>query len=96
MKLHRLVPVVGALCSALLSTQAATVTLPASAAAPLGSSSTRGMIVRSVQAPIDAEVNNSFLRATRQLNGTLTDNEGVPIPNEAVPGPERRGKLLHE
>jgi hypothetical protein len=52
------------------------------------------MIVRSVQAPIDAEVNNSFLRATRQLNGTLTDNEGVPIPNEALPGPDAGGSYF--
>jgi hypothetical protein len=91
MKLHRLAPILGAVCSALLSTHAATVTLPESAAAPPGSSSTRGFIVRSVQAPSDAEVANSFLRAIRQLNGTLTDAGGEPIPNEALPGPNAGG-----
>jgi hypothetical protein len=52
------------------------------------------MIVRSVQAPIDAEVNNSFLRATRQLNGTLTDAGGTLIPNEAESGPNADGSYF--
>src|SRR5512134_3748133 len=94
MKLYRIVPVVGAICSLFLSAHAATVTLPASAAAPLGSSTTRGMIVRSVQAPIDAEVSNSSLRATRQLNGTLTDAGGILITNEALPGPNADGSYF--
>ncbi|MCL4178544.1 MAG: hypothetical protein KJ072_12485 [Verrucomicrobia bacterium] len=80
--------------AALISPQAATVTLPASAAGPLGSSTTRGIIVRSAQAPSDAPVANSFLRATRQLNGTLTDSEGVLIPNEAIAGPNPGGSYF--
>jgi hypothetical protein len=71
--------------------QAATITLPASAAAPAGSASERGFIVRTVQAPEAIEVANSFLRATKQLNGTLRDASGALIPNEAAPGTNADG-----
>ncbi|MCB1126404.1 MAG: hypothetical protein KDM81_07910, partial [Verrucomicrobiae bacterium] len=66
--------------------QGAVVDLPASAALPAGSSTQRGFVVRSVQAPVDAEINNNYLRALRQLNGTLTDSAGDPVADEAIPG----------
>jgi hypothetical protein len=33
-------------------------------------------------------VDNNAIRARKQINGTLTDAAGAPIPNEAVPGSE--------
>jgi hypothetical protein len=94
MRLKRFASFLIAVSAALVSAHAATVTLPASAAAPLGSSTTRGLIVRSVQAPSDVAVANSFLRATRQLNGTLTDGEGNAVPDEALPGPNADGSYF--
>ena len=94
MKFMRLALILAAVSIASLHARAATVTLPSTAAAPLGSSNTRGFIVRSAQAPADAAVDNSFLRATRQLNGTLTDSEGTLILNEALPGPDAGGSYF--
>jgi hypothetical protein len=63
------------------------VPLPADAAGPLGSASARGFLVRTAQAPQTNVVANSVIRASRQLNGTLVDTSGIPVPNEAIPGP---------
>ena len=68
-----------------LQLQAATNSLPASAALPLGSSSTRGFAVRTLQGPAEPALANNILRALRQLNGTLTDTNGVAVPNQAFP-----------
>jgi alkylhydroperoxidase/carboxymuconolactone decarboxylase family protein YurZ len=64
---------------------AATNSLPASAALPLGSSTTRGFAVRSLQGPAEPALGNNILRALRQLNGTLVDTNGVAVPNQAFP-----------
>jgi hypothetical protein len=74
-----------------LPVAAATVPLPATAALPLGSSTTPGFTVRVVQAPADAVVANNAIRAAKQINGTLTDAAGSLIPNEALPGPGSGG-----
>ena len=70
---------------------AATINLPASAALPPGSATTRGLTVRTVQAPFEAPVANNAIRALKQINGTLTDAAGVAIPNEAAAGPDAGG-----
>ncbi|MEW6158528.1 MAG: hypothetical protein AB1813_13930 [Verrucomicrobiota bacterium] len=64
------------------------ISLDATAAAPLGSGNTPGFTVRTVQAPTEANIPNvnSFTRAVRQLNGTLTDGNGALVPNVAVAG----------
>jgi hypothetical protein len=66
-------------------------TLPAELAAPAGSASNPGFVVRTVQAPEEEPVANSFVRALRQLNGTLTDESGELVENEAIPGPNADG-----
>jgi hypothetical protein len=67
--------------------------LAAASAAPLGSANTPGFLVRTMQAPADAQIPNvnSFPRAIRQLNGTLTDTGGVLVANIATPGPNANG-----
>ncbi len=65
--------------------------LPAEAALPVSAGTTRGLNYRVIQAPQDAVVGNNFLRALRQVNGTLTDAGGVAIPNEAIAGPGAGG-----
>ena len=75
---------------------AATTELPASLAGAPGTASNRGFIVRTVQAPTDAAVDNNFVRANRQLHGMLVypagdPLAGTPIPDEASPGPEAGG-----
>ena len=67
--------------------------LPSNAAAPPGSANTPGFLVRTVQAPTDVQIPNvnSFPRAIRQLNGTLTDTGGVLVANIATPGPNPDG-----
>jgi hypothetical protein len=70
-----------------LAAQAAPFTLPAHIAVPPASVHTRGFIVRTVQAPEDAALPNSYVRAYRQLNGTLTNAAGQLVPNEAIPNP---------
>ncbi len=66
------------------SLQAATNTLPASAALPLGSSTTRGFIVSPAQGPATPPLANNSLRALRQINGTLTDDMGMLLTNQVV------------
>ena len=68
-----------------------TTTLPASLAASASSSTTRGFLVRTVQAPQDAVIGNSYIRALRQLNGTLVDATNHVIVNQAFPGPNPDG-----
>src|SRR5206468_1111222 len=67
--------------------------LPALAAGPLGSANTLGFLVRSAQASTTNIIPNvnSFGRAIRQLNGTLTDTEGSIVPNLAIAGPNPDG-----
>jgi hypothetical protein len=72
----------------------AAINLPASAALPLGTSTTRGFTVRVVQGPNTPPLANNALRAVSQVNGTLKDATGVLIPNEAVLGPEAGGAYL--
>ena len=90
MTTHPFFTVTGA---ALLLNQAAFAqgTLPASAALPTVSASQPGFIVRTAQAPDGSLIGNTFLRAVRQINGTLTDSEGAPVEDKAVPGPETGG-----
>ena len=75
----------GASAALAMQIQAATNSLPASAALPLGSSTTRGFAVRTVQGPAEPALANNILRAIRQLNGTLADTNGVVVPNQAFP-----------
>ncbi len=81
------------LAGALLTTPAlvADVTLPADAAGPQGSGSNPGFLVRTVQAPQAPALANSVIRAIKQLNGTLVDAGGTPVPNEAIPGTNADG-----
>lgn len=65
---------------------AATITLPADSAVLAASVSDRGFTVRTVQGPDVPPLANNAVRALRQLNGTLVDEAGVPVPNQAVPG----------
>ena len=69
----------------------AAVTLPASAALATNTISNPGFVIRTAQAPIDVPVANSYLRATRQVNGILTDAGGILVSNVALPGPEAGG-----
>ena len=69
---------------ALAPAMAGVTEIPASAALPLGSASTRGFLVRSVQGPENPPLANSLKRAVAQLNGTLTDATGALVANEAV------------
>src|SRR4051812_3938768 len=90
MKQTQLALVAGLVASA-FGAHAAATALPSSAALPLGSSTTRGMLVRSVQGPATPPLANSQVRATKQLNGTLTDASGLLVPNEANGGPNSDG-----
>ena len=65
--------------------------LPADAAQSPGPASVRGFVVRTAQAPADAFVQNNYLRALQQLDGTLLDTNGVPFVNMALPGPNPDG-----
>ncbi len=78
-------------CALANSIQAASVPLPAAAAGAPGSASERGFIVRAVQAPDEAEIANNLVRALQQLNGTLVDKTGAPIPDEAFAGTNADG-----
>jgi hypothetical protein len=69
----------------------AAVTLPASAALPTNSVSNPGFTVRTAQATNTVVVANSFLRATRQINGLLTDTNGALVANIADAGPNPGG-----
>jgi hypothetical protein len=66
-------------------------TLPAELAGPAGSGSNPGFVVRTVQAPEEEPVANSFVRALRQLNGTLRNESGELVENEAIAGPNADG-----
>ena len=81
------------LLASLMTTIIATgqVTLPVSAVLPAGSGANTGLVVKSVQAPPEAVIDNTFLRATRQINGTLTDAEGTVIEDISEPGPQPGG-----
>src|SRR5688500_1758488 len=70
---------------------AASVTLPADSAVPASSVSQRGFTVRTVQGPDTPPLANNAVRAIRQLNGTLVDETGAPVPNQAIPGPNAGG-----
>ena len=63
------------------------VKLPTELAAPTNSSVKRGFSVRVVQSPDYVPVQNSYLTAIRQLNGTLPDGFGALAPNIALPNP---------
>ena len=73
---------------------AATNSLPASIAMPIGSSSTPGFLIRTAQAPETATIGNSLLRAIKQIDGTLVDGTGALIPNEATPGTGADGSYV--
>ena len=89
---YRIIPIgVAAVVSLTAANAASPINLPESAALPAGSSSTRGFLIRSVQAPADAVVANNAIRALKQINGTLTDASGALIPNEATAGSEAGG-----
>src|ERR1041385_1542358 len=90
MKKPQLALVAGLLATA-TGAHAAAVALPASATLPLGTSTTRGMLVRDVQGPATPLLANSLVRAVKQLNGTLTDASGVAVPDEAYPGSNADG-----
>jgi hypothetical protein len=70
---------------------AADVLLPAEAALPVTTVGAAGFRVRTVQAPQNIAVGNNFVRALRQLDGTLTDDNGVLVDNIATPGPNPDG-----
>ncbi|MEI6342003.1 MAG: hypothetical protein WCR07_08600 [Verrucomicrobiota bacterium] len=80
-----------AISSGVWGVHAGTTTLPASLALDPSTSTDRGFAVRVVQAPPDTQIGNSYLRAIRQLNGTLVDASGNPVSNDAVAGPEAGG-----
>jgi len=100
MKRNPSLKLLGSVVLAMLATaasgRAATVVLPSDAAAALGTSTTRGLIVRTVQAPELTVVGNSLVRAVKQLNGTLTDGSGAAVPNEATPGPNSDGSYFQD
>jgi hypothetical protein len=73
------------------SLYAAGIDLPANVAVPPGSVTDRGFTVRTVQAPQLPALANNSVRAIKQLNGTLTDETGALVPNEATPGPNAGG-----
>jgi hypothetical protein len=87
-----LLPSLGLLGSFLYCSSAlGQVTLPVSAAFPPGSGANPGFVVKTVQAAPEAVIDNTYLRAVRQLNGTLTDAGGAPVPDISEPGPQPGG-----
>jgi len=70
---------------------AGTTALPSGLALNPSTSSNRGFVVRTFQAPAETVVGNNFIRALSQINGTLKDTNGVVIPNDAIVGPEVGG-----
>lgn len=87
---HRWIPHTAAAClgavGMLITSLAATTPLPATAALPLGSGTGPGFVVRTVQGPFEPALLNNSIRALKQINGTLTDAAGDPVPDEAFPG----------
>ncbi|MGV3771310.1 MAG: hypothetical protein ACO1QB_00310, partial [Verrucomicrobiales bacterium] len=61
--------------------------LPADSVSPIGSGGDPGFLVRTVQAPAEATINNNSLRAIQQLNGTLRDASGALVENIIEQGP---------
>ena len=94
MKKTRLLPVkwsrtfLVASCGLLWSIPAHGIPLPAASALPAGSSTTPGFAVRVAQAPEAEPVADNSTRAAQQINGTLLDSLGAPVPDESVPGPQ--------
>ncbi|HRI15613.1 MAG TPA: hypothetical protein PLX89_21670, partial [Verrucomicrobiota bacterium] len=76
-----------ALVATLTASHAATVDLPASAALPAGTSTVRGFLIKVAQGPESPLLSNNATRALNQVHGTLLDEAGVPVPNQAFPGP---------
>ncbi|HUF61911.1 MAG TPA: LamG-like jellyroll fold domain-containing protein [Verrucomicrobiales bacterium] len=75
--------------------------IPDGIAGPSGSGLEPGFRVRSVQGPTAPEDQNSGLPVTLnrgifQLNGTLTDDSGAPLANEAQAGPNDDGSFTVE
>lgn len=75
---------------------AATVNLPPGTAIPVANVSNPGFVVRTAQASTNVVVGNSFSRAIRQLDGTLTDANNNLITNVALPGPEANGAYFKD
>ncbi len=63
------------------------VEIPAGVAGAAGSANTPGFVVRSAQAPISPSLAPSLNRGLFQLNGTLRDEVGELVQDEANPGP---------
>jgi hypothetical protein len=70
--------------SALGSAQA--VDLPAGAAYPTNTASNPGFQVTTAQAPMDYVAGNSYVRALKQLDGTLRDDSNNLVANVAIAG----------
>jgi hypothetical protein len=80
--------------AALTASATMVTTLPASLAAPLGSSTKPGFLVRTVQASTNAgPVLNSYQRAYRQLNGTLIGTNSLVATNAAFAGTNADGSF---
>src|SRR5690606_2230837 len=41
-----------------------------------------------------AQIPNNYIRAVRQINGSLTDASGTLVPKEATPGPNPDGSYI--
>lgn len=70
------------------------VPLPSTAALPLGTSTVPGFAVRVAQAPLVPALANNAIRAVQQINGTLLDDLGDTVVNQAVPGFEPDGSYV--
>jgi hypothetical protein len=60
--------------------------IPSGIAKPVSSASSPGFIVRTAQAPEDADIRNDLRRAQRQLDGVLLDPAGNPVPDISIAG----------
>ena len=80
------VPLAGLLAFSVAEAAITTNTLPTTASLPATGSTTRGFVLRSLQGPAEPPLANNSVRALRQINGTLTDTNGVLVPNEAIAG----------
>jgi hypothetical protein len=80
------VPLAGLLAFSVAEAAITTNTLPTTASLPATGSTTRGFVLRSLQGPAEPSLANNSVRALRQINGTLTDTNGVLVPNEAIAG----------
>ena len=75
------VPLAGLLAFSVAEAAITTNTLPTTASLPATGSTTRGFVLRSLQGPAEPSLANNSVRALRQINGTLTDTNGVLVPN---------------